>query len=119
MSIDKSVISKAMSWLLNARTGKSSKCMMATILNGGLISGDDWNTRFHPLDPSDFKRCIGLLNHVPEFRSKINIMKDVSPCWAILVEHWDELESMINENSENAYEYMKSLLKNVKNGYTS
>lgn len=111
-------IQQAMRWLLNGKTGMSSECIMATILNNGPVGGD-YKACFHPLDPSDFNRCVGLLNNVPSFRSKLEIMKLVSKQWAILVDHWDELETLLNEeipqrSAPKTYARMKDLFAMVE-----
>lgn len=111
-------LSKAMHWLINGETGLSSECMMATILNGGPISGN-YKARFHPLDPADFERCIKLLEAVPELRENLIVMKDVSLKWATLIDHWDELENLYNQerNQRSApklYERMKELFQQVE-----
>ena len=96
-TINHTEIQQAMYWLLNASIGLSSKCLMATLLNGRKVDGREWDTTFHPHDPGDLSRCIALLENVPSFRTKLDIMKNVSPYWAVLVEHWDELESLLSE----------------------
>ena len=108
-------IQKAMHWLLNGNTGMSSECLMATMLNGGPISGG-YASRFHPHDSGDFKRCIDLLNAVPTFRITLDVMKQVSKQWAVLVDHWDELELLLNEeiprhSAPKTYARMKELFK--------
>lgn len=112
-------IQQAMSWLLNANTGMSSECLMATMLNGGPVEGITRETCFHPHDPSDFNRCVELLKAVPSFRERLDLMKGVSNKWAVLVEHWDELENLLNEETKNrsapkTYARMKELLMHVE-----
>lgn len=109
-------LQKAMRWLLSGSTGMSSECMMATILNGSPIKCGNWKDSFHPHDPSDLLRCIGLLNSVPSFRAKLDLMKAVSSKWAILIDHWDELESLLNSelkqrSAPKTYARMKELFK--------
>lgn len=112
-------IQKAMHWLLNGNKGMSSECLMATMLNGGPVEGKAWETHFHPRDPSDFKRCVDLLNAVPTFRITLDVMKQVSKQWAVLVEHWDELETLLNEeipqrSAPKTYARMKELFRLVE-----
>ena len=112
-------VQKSMHWLLNANTGMSSKCLMATLLNGGPVAGKAWETNFHPHDPADFERCVGLLNAVPEFRERLGQMKTVSKHWAVLVDHWDELEALLAEeipqrSAPKTYARMKELFKSVE-----
>ncbi|TXH46878.1 MAG: hypothetical protein E6Q97_28515 [Desulfurellales bacterium] len=53
----------------------------------------------HPYDPSDFGRCLGLLDAVPEIRPYIAKMAEYGKVWAAYVEHWDELETLYKEES--------------------
>ena len=113
-------IQQAMSWLLSGHTGLSSECIMATLLSGGKVNGADWyHSTAYPRDPSDFKRCVELLKAVPSFRERLDLMKGVSNKWAVLVEHWDELENLLNEEIKNrsapkTYDRMKQLLMHVE-----
>ena len=68
----------------------------------------------HPYDPSDFGRCLGLLDAVPEIRPYIAKMAEYGKVWAAYVEHWDELETLykeesIGENAPKLYARMKEL----------
>lgn len=121
-TLSQETISQAMHWLVNGRTGMSSTCILATIINGGPVSGKSWEATFHPVDPSDFKRCVGLLNAVPEFRNRLHVMKSVSKHWARLVDHWDEIEKQMLDEIDNpmrrgmapkTYDLMKCVLNGV------
>lgn len=50
-----------------------------------------------PVRPGDFQRCLGLTMAAPEFRHRIGEMKQYSPAWRAVVDHWDELESILKE----------------------
>jgi hypothetical protein len=78
-------------WLVGENTGQSSKTMAAVLSGLPLSEGRS----SHPYDPSDFRRCVGLLNAVPSLRLKLPAMAAVSPEWAALVKEWDELESLL------------------------
>ncbi|WP_318636719.1 hypothetical protein [Methanosarcina sp.] len=54
----------------------------------------------HPSDPSDFGRCMKLLNQVPEFRRRLSEMKEVSEVWSHLVDNWDEFEKLFYEECD-------------------
>lgn len=114
-------IQQAMAWLLSGSTGLSSECIMATLLCGEKVKNTDlYRAAAYPRDPSDFKRCVDLLNTVPSFRTRLHIMKSVSKKWEVLVEHWDELEAMLSEEIKTGYSApklyarMKELLINVE-----
>ena len=68
----------------------------------------------YPYDPSDFGRCMGLLDAVPELRLHIAKMAEYGKVWAAYVEHWDALETLykeesIGENAPKLYARMKEL----------
>lgn len=114
-------IQKAMHWLVTCDTGLSSECLMATMLNGGPVDGKGWKSYFHPHDPADLKRCVKLLDEVPEFRARLDLMKLVSVYWTILVENWDELEASLRQEMRDTpreapktYALMKALLNDVR-----
>ena len=94
--LSQETLSKAMFWLVNSRTGLFSKCMLATIINGGPVLGGR-DAKFHPHDPSDLKRCITLLDAAPELRDHLNVMQEVSNEWNVLIKHWADLEAMFKE----------------------
>jgi hypothetical protein len=50
-----------------------------------------------PSDYNDFGRCYRLLKRFPEWRARIGEMRDV-PGWAPLVDAWDELEKLYEED---------------------
>jgi hypothetical protein len=98
-------------WLLNGEQGVSSKTMMKYLGFGGQW---DINSERHPSDPDDFRRCYLLLKAVPQFKSKLHVMSSVSETWKNLVDHWDKLTEMLEEQMQTKkangmYEFMKSL----------
>ena len=112
-------MSALLNWLANGERGVSSNTMV-TILAGVDALGT-WS-QYHPLDPDDFRRCCLLLKAVPILRLKLEKMRGVSDEWATLVDHWEELETMLAEEcgswpvpryayngAPKVYDYMKSL----------
>jgi len=96
-------------WLASDRTGLSSLFM------AGVLGGFS-RPYAYPRDPSDFGRCLGLLDAVPEFRARIGEMKGQGPEWSALIGAWDELESLFLEEkplglAPRCYYRMKELLK--------
>lgn len=67
--------------------GLSSKCM-AFVIGFDVIP----KRKNYPMDVSDFSRCYHLLEQVPQLRAGLFKMKAVSPIWANLIDHWEELE---------------------------
>lgn len=122
ITFSQDVINKAMHWLATEDTGLSSTLILTNILSQGSTGSiDSHETKFHPRDPADLKRCITLLEHVPEFKSKLHIMKDVSPQWSALIDNWDQLELSLKSEikidksrAPNTYKLMKSILGDIK-----
>lgn len=44
-------------------------------------------------------RCRKLLAAVPEFRPRLGEMASVSPVWAVLVQEWDALCALMDEEA--------------------
>lgn len=91
-------------WWSCDETGLSSRCMARALARcAGLFVGpteQGWHGQHeHPSDPADFARCLGLLAAEPRLREYLQRMAEVSPQWAGLVAHWDELESLFREEA--------------------
>lgn len=102
-------------WLNNGEHGISSKTMFKYLCSFYKIAISYEST---PSDPDDFKRCYKLLQAVPQWKSELHKMKSVSPVWAKLVDNWDKLTEMYEQNVREdwknykkvgMYEFMKSL----------
>ena len=105
-------------WAENGEHGVSSKTMfnhLAKSLNVRRLK-NEWTST--PSDPDDFKRCYKLLQAVPQWKSRLHELKTLSPVWEKLVDNWDKLTEMyeqnVRENWKNykqigMYEFMKSL----------
>jgi len=85
---------KASDWFIFGEHGASSLTMFGRFFNIPI-------ERSHPSDPADFRRCMLLLKQVPELKSRLKEMADVSPTWAVLVEHWNEIASMLRREIPN------------------
>lgn len=120
-----SAVDRAIWWYENGERGISSETIFANLVK---VHGEFAKARFslrqkkdwgHPSDPSDFYRCYKLLQAVPELRKSLDVMKSVSPQWSALVDNWDKLTEMLEEqlrsdNSNGMYEFMKELVKNAR-----
>jgi len=93
-------------WLMNGERGASSEVMVSAFEFIRIPIG--WCTS-HPHDSSDFDRCVKLLDAVPEYRTRLDEMRTVSPQWETLVEHWAELEDLLAESAPKLYDRMKEL----------
>jgi len=97
-------------WLASDRTGVSSK-YMAHVLTGKTLGAK----YAHPHDPSDFGRCLGLLEAVPAFRDRLSMMSAESGEWDRLVHSWNEIERLYREElpsgrAPKCFAYMRRLL---------
>jgi hypothetical protein len=104
-------------WAGNGEHGISSKTMF-NHLAGGTVSRLQNLHEGYPSDPDDFKRCYKLLQAVPQWKNRLNELKPLSPVWSNLVDNWDKLTEMYEQNErENwknykkigMYEFMKDL----------
>lgn len=97
-------------WLASDRVGSSSKYM------AHVLTGKTWGAKYaHPHDPSDFGRCLGLLEAVPAFRDRLSMMSAESGEWDRLVHSWDEIERLYREElpsgrAPKCFEKMRKLL---------
>lgn len=81
------------SWLASGERGESSNAILARV-TGVPVGNYIFPSSGYPHDPSDFRSCMQLINQYPVLRSHLYEMKDVSPQWAQIVDHWDELEAL-------------------------
>jgi hypothetical protein len=81
-------------WLENGERGLSSETMF-TRFTGIELDGN----RDAPMDGDDFRRCRLLLDQVPEFQAKLHLMKDVSKEWHGLVDCWQELCAVMDDEA--------------------
>jgi hypothetical protein len=77
-------------WLKTGERGISSETMVEHLTGFPCLSPHFGPS--HPLDPSDFGRCMKLLNAVPELRLRLDEMRTLSPVWNALVDNWDRFE---------------------------
>jgi hypothetical protein len=89
---NKSIEEKAIFWLQNGERGMSSEAMCFHLMG-------KTGSKSHPWDPDDFRRCYLLLKAVPEWNGFTyrQRMKSLSPEWARLIDQWDKLTGMLEE----------------------
>lgn len=91
----------AVRWLACGQRGLSSESIFQH-LTGIPTLKDHWQSEFPrtPSDPDDMRRCRLLLEQVPEleplFRRR---MASASKQWAALVQRWDEICAVMDEES--------------------
>lgn len=81
-------------WLAYGERGISSETIVGHLTGAQFVAWTD-----HPHDPSDFRRCELLLREVPLARLVFGQMRSMSPVWARLVDAWDELVALGEEDS--------------------
>ncbi len=114
---------QVVSWLATGKTGASSE---AIAFHLGLGLPRKQSGRSHPLDASDFNRCVELLRAAPRLRAKLPEMAKLSKEWRRLVAAWDQIEaSLVAEVGSNwrknpaiaataTYKLMKEVLDGPK-----
>lgn len=81
-------------WLATGERGNSSETMF-THLTG--VNANRGTKNSHPYDPDDLRRCLLLLDQVPELKAEFPRMASVSPAWRRLVECWSLLSTALIE----------------------
>ena len=99
----KSIEEKANFWLVNGEHGLSSMVMCRTLM------GDPSAGKNYPSDPDDFKRCYKLLQTVPEWRSELHKVAKISTEWHNLIDNWDKLTEMYEENIRTNWKNYKKI----------
>jgi hypothetical protein len=82
-------------WLLTGERGLSSEAMVRHLTGSGSGRPD------HPYDPADLRRCRLLVERVPAIARDLANMRTASPTWARIIDHWDELCSLMDSESPN------------------
>ena len=78
-------------WLLSGDTGVSSKTICA------VMTGSNMGGSFQPdvpYDCGDFGRCYRLLQHFPEWRTRLNEVAEKYPMWGPMIDVWDDLSEL-------------------------
>jgi hypothetical protein len=85
-------------WLAHGERGLSSEAIVAH-LTGVPVGRQQGRYPDHPYDPDDFRRCELLLRSYPLARLTFPSMRSASPTWAALVDVWDELIALADEEA--------------------
>ena len=94
------------SWLANGERGISSEAIVSQ-LTGSQV-GRRWAGGDHPYDPDDFQRCERLLRAYPLARLAFPTMKSRSDVWSRLVDAWDELVALGEEEAPGIFDGRRS-----------
>lgn len=81
-------------WLAGYDTGVSSRTIWFVMMNQPQPR-EDWHGVPH--DPDDFGRCYRLLKLMPTWRGRLREVSTKYKKWSGLVEHWDELTALYEE----------------------
>jgi hypothetical protein len=100
----KSIEEKAWFWWNNGERGCSSEAIWQCCMG-------HCGRRDYPYDPDDFSRCYKLFKAVPEWRTGhyIKLISQMSPQWAKLMENWDKLTEMFEENQRTGWKNYKKI----------
>ncbi len=101
---NKNVMEKALWWISNGHVGMSSKTMWNCLMN----STKPYPIN-HPYDPDDFSRCYKLLQAFPEWKTEIHKLKPLSKAWSNLVDNWDKLTEMYEQNEREKWKNYKKI----------
>ena len=96
--------SKILDWMFAGDTGISSETI-ACLLSGRTKRKSGFG---HPHDPADFGQCERLLRSVPELRPLLIRMGGISPVWAEMVAHWEEIAACMEREVGISWEKAKS-----------
>jgi hypothetical protein len=83
----------ALAWILGENVGNSSKAIFAHMV-GQKAPYRGWS---HPYDPADLRRCLILLQKVPEWGLRLPEMAKRSKEWKALVSRWSELNASLED----------------------
>jgi hypothetical protein len=89
-------------WLASGERGISSEAIVSHLT--GARVGRNYGFGDHPYDPGDFRRCEKLLRQVPFARVALPQMATRSPEWAALVDHWEELVALMEEEAPGVFD---------------
>jgi hypothetical protein len=87
---------RALKWFASDDTGASSKSIANHMLG---IKQEDVFGASAPCDGGDLGRCLRLLTLIPEWEPRIPEMAALSHEWAALAPHWQELKTLMIEET--------------------
>ncbi len=76
-------------WSINGNVGVSSQAMAAAVL--GIQTNSSFGNAI-PSDPSDFNRCLLLIQAAPDIKKYMYRVACISSSWAKIVNHWVIIE---------------------------
>lgn len=113
------VVQVAAHWIYGPNTGESSKMIWAHMMSVKSVQ-----YLSYPHDPADINRCFELLRMIPAWRMRMGEMAVYGPAWAALVENWERLQAMFEDEAgpnwskskmaHNTYEAMRAILDPIE-----
>ena len=92
-------------WIQHGQRGISSETIVEVLTGRKLVK----YYKSHPHDPDDFSRCYKLLKMIPELRAALPLMRSQSKAWSNLVDNWDTLTGMYEENVRTQWKNAKQI----------
>ena len=102
---------KVLNWMFECEnTGMSSEALAYFLATGDKSR----HGLSYPRDPSDFNRCMIMLEWVPELKERLPLIAKECPIWAELVKNWEWLEITVKAEFETgrapiSYKAMKAM----------
>lgn len=104
------VDSPVLKWLAHGEVGASSKAMCRYIFDMPDLCAHG----YHPVDPADLFRCRKFYEMTECKKSDLDKMREVSPVWNALIDNWDLLCGMMDDEVD----WMRSEVRTGKAGNT-
>jgi hypothetical protein len=92
-------------WALCGNTGVSSTAMARLAFGINTECSDFWI----PSDSSDFRRCHGLVEDVPEIREAFPLITERFPMFGPILDAWDELSNLLLTDPSACHRRLKEL----------
>jgi hypothetical protein len=94
-------------WLASDETGSSSKYLAYTLFPSEAPKAE----YAHPHDIGDFKRCVGLINSVPEAKNNLDLIRERSPQWDAVCENWDAWVARIENEDKTVRDEIYDIIR--------
>ena len=102
---------KITAWLNSGKCGLSSHTMYLWFIDSKCSECDVIHQKSHPRDYDDFGRCIGLLEYVPEWKDRLDVLRQISPIWNQLIDNWTNLSNMYEQEQ---YSEINKLIESIR-----
>lgn len=96
-------------WFATGERGLSSETIARHLIGQPHTGRKTFNGIWTPSDPSDFRRCMLLVESLPDPAAAIEQCRSLSQAWACLVEDWAEITKTLKR--EMADESLKGMAK--------